>query len=117
MFLFFCSDIQSHSFDENKQQKQQITEVEDEEKQLSCCAECSAKFETEARSLQNSNNSESTTSSSPLPAWLQQYKNEQKAMGENDQVFFHYMSLCTLLLKAIIAQIFKEKKKGPHEEK
>ncbi|KAG6596605.1 Protein SMAX1-LIKE 3, partial [Cucurbita argyrosperma subsp. sororia] len=53
--------------------------------QLSCCAECSGKMETEARSLQGSNNSESTTSSAPLPAWLQQYKNEQKAMGENEQ--------------------------------
>lgn len=76
------SDIQSQSLDENKK------EIElDGEKQLSCCGECSAKFEIEARSLQNysNNNSESTNSSSPLPAWLQQYKNEQKAMGENDQ--------------------------------
>ena len=56
-------------------------------------------METEARSLQGSNNSESTTSSAPLPAWLQQYKNEQKAMGENEQVFLlcyvfmHFASL------------------------
>ncbi|XP_022934178.1 protein SMAX1-LIKE 3-like [Cucurbita moschata] len=57
----------------------------DEEKQLSCCVECSAKFETEARSLHTSYNTDSTTSSSPLPAWLQQYKNEQKAMEQNEQ--------------------------------
>ncbi|KAL0555289.1 hypothetical protein IC582_009232 [Cucumis melo] len=74
--------IQSQSLEEKKQEI-----VLDEEKELNCCGECSAKFEIEARSLQNysNNNSESTTSSTPLPAWLQQYKNEQKAMGENDQ--------------------------------
>ncbi|XP_038906241.1 protein SMAX1-LIKE 3 [Benincasa hispida] len=80
--LITDSDIQSQGLDENKK------EIElEEEKQLNCCGECSAKFEKEARSLQNysNNNSESTTSLTPLPAWLQQYKNEQKAMGENDQ--------------------------------
>lgn len=89
--------------DENKK------EIElDGEKQLSCCGECSAKFEIEARSLQNysNNNSESTNSSSPLPAWLQQYKNEQKAMGENDQVSSFIISLYKNF-KSYIIPLFK----------
>ncbi|KAK6942539.1 Clp, repeat (R) domain [Dillenia turbinata] len=55
----------------------------EDEKQLSCCADCSAKFETEARSLQSSCSSDSTTST--LPSWLQQYKNENKRLLNNDQ--------------------------------
>lgn len=52
-----------------------------DQKQLTCCDECSAKFEEEAQSLRSSSicNSESTTSS--LPAWLQQYKNENKGLN------------------------------------
>ncbi|KAK6944104.1 Clp, repeat (R) domain [Dillenia turbinata] len=54
-----------------------------DEKQLSCCSDCSAKFETEARSLQSNCNADSTTST--LPSWLQQYKNENKRLLNNDQ--------------------------------
>ncbi|PQM39905.1 protein SMAX1-LIKE 3 [Prunus yedoensis var. nudiflora] len=64
-------------------------------KQLTCCAECSSKFEAEARSLQSSSscNSESTTSS--LPAWLQQYKNENKVPSStNDQNSVPVSDLC-----------------------
>ncbi|KAF2289653.1 hypothetical protein GH714_037723 [Hevea brasiliensis] len=66
----------------------------DEEKQLTCCADCAAKFETEARSLQASTcNSESTSSS--LPAWLQQYKNESKGLNNsNDQESIPIKDLC-----------------------
>ncbi|KAF3442729.1 hypothetical protein FNV43_RR16646 [Rhamnella rubrinervis] len=64
-----------------------------DDKQLTCCAECSAKFELEARSFQSSTfNSESTTSS--LPAWLQQCKNETKALGTNDQNCVPVSDLC-----------------------
>ncbi|XP_068341999.1 protein SMAX1-LIKE 3-like [Pyrus communis] len=67
-----------------------------DQKQLTCCAECSAKFEAEARNLQQSSsicNSESTTSS--LPAWLQQYKNENKALSStNDQNSVTISDLC-----------------------
>ncbi|KAJ9181311.1 hypothetical protein P3X46_009451 [Hevea brasiliensis] len=66
----------------------------DEEKQLTCCADCAAKFETEARSLQASTcNSEFTSSS--LPAWLQQYKNESKGLNNsNDQESIPIKDLC-----------------------
>ncbi|ESQ45252.1 hypothetical protein EUTSA_v10010129mg [Eutrema salsugineum] len=43
--------------------------------QLSFCEECSVKFEAEARFLQCSN---SNVTVAALPAWLQQYKNENK---------------------------------------
>ncbi|KAM1109217.1 hypothetical protein TB2_008493 [Malus domestica] len=67
-----------------------------DQKQLTCCSECSAKFEAEARYLQQSSsicNSESTTSS--LPAWLQQYKNENKALSSTlDQNSVTISDLC-----------------------
>ncbi|KAK4582650.1 hypothetical protein RGQ29_025738 [Quercus rubra] len=66
-----------------------------EEHQLACCTECSAKFDMEARSLQSSStcNSDSTTSS--LPAWLQQYKNENKGLSpNNDQNCVPVRELC-----------------------
>ncbi|KAH7512236.1 hypothetical protein FEM48_Zijuj12G0069000 [Ziziphus jujuba var. spinosa] len=54
------------------------------DKQLTCCAECSAKFEVEARSFQSTTcNSDSTTST--LPAWLQHCRNETKQVSTNDQ--------------------------------
>ncbi|KAM6571364.1 hypothetical protein CsatA_015444 [Cannabis sativa] len=46
-----------------------------EKQQLSCCAECSAKFEAEARSLRAT-----TDHNSNLPPWLQQCKNDTKAL-------------------------------------
>ncbi|KAK9291181.1 hypothetical protein L1049_009369 [Liquidambar formosana] len=64
-----------------------------DEKQLTCCADCSAKFETEARSLQSSTcHSDSTTSS--LPTWLQQYKDENKRLSSNDQDCVPVRDLC-----------------------
>ncbi|KAL6141708.1 hypothetical protein ACLB2K_059996 [Fragaria x ananassa] len=68
-----------------------------DQKQLTCCDECSAKFEEEAQSLRSSSicNSESTTSS--LPAWLQQYKNENKGLNtttNNHQNFVSVSDLC-----------------------
>ncbi|OVA07122.1 hypothetical protein BVC80_1289g39 [Macleaya cordata] len=57
------------------------------EKQLTCCADCSIKFQTEARSLVTSTTHDSTTSSptSSLPSWLQQYKEENKRLTTRDQ--------------------------------
>lgn len=55
-------------------------------------AEPSRKNETEVRrSLQRMNSCKSDSSSSSLPAWLQQYKNENKGITYNDQVLllFH----------------------------
>ncbi|XP_050381253.1 protein SMAX1-LIKE 3 [Argentina anserina] len=66
-------------------------------KQLTCCDECSAKFEEEAQSLRSSSicNSESTTSS--LPAWLQQYKNQNKGIdttSDNHQNSVSVSDIC-----------------------
>lgn len=51
--------------------------------QLNCCADCSAKFETEARSLQTRGISYSESTLSSLPSWL---KEESKRLKDNDQV-------------------------------
>uniref|UniRef100_A0A5B6YN92 Clp R domain-containing protein n=1 Tax=Davidia involucrata TaxID=16924 RepID=A0A5B6YN92_DAVIN len=66
-----------------------------DEKQLTCCAECSAKFETEARSLQSRSTciSEATTTSS-LPSWLQQYKDDNERLNSNDQDCVPVRDLC-----------------------
>ncbi|KAF2323815.1 hypothetical protein GH714_042400 [Hevea brasiliensis] len=85
--LITDSDVESQSTsnkaDQNGSSCLIILEGDDEEKQLTCCADCTAKFETEAQSLQTSTcNSESPTSS--LPAWLQQYKNETKRLNNTD---------------------------------
>lgn len=88
LIFFFYSDLQSQSTSKKAESGVSwlLFEGEEENKQLTCCADCSAKFEAEARSLQSSScNSDSTTSS--LPAWLQQYKNEKKAtLSNNDKV-------------------------------
>ncbi|KAI4348899.1 hypothetical protein L6164_009565 [Bauhinia variegata] len=65
-----------------------------EQRQPTCFAEPSAKFETEVRSLQSSIcNSDSSTSS--LPPWLQQYKNENtKGVSPNDQNCVRVGDLC-----------------------
>ncbi|KAF8397962.1 hypothetical protein HHK36_016888 [Tetracentron sinense] len=62
------------------------------QKQLTCCADCSAKFEMEARTLTSSTHSDSNTNSR-LPTWLQQYKEEKKRLS-NDQDCFQIRDLC-----------------------
>lgn len=59
--------------------------------QLNCCADCSAKFETEARSMRTAalSNSESTLSS--LPSWL---KEESIRLKDNDQNCMPVRELC-----------------------
>ncbi|KAK7345249.1 hypothetical protein VNO77_15843 [Canavalia gladiata] len=67
----------------------------DDQKQPACFAEPSStkNNETEVRSLQNSAcNSDSSTST--LPAWLQQYKNENKGITYNDQNCVPVGELC-----------------------
>ncbi|KAK7268075.1 hypothetical protein RIF29_20761 [Crotalaria pallida] len=67
--------------------------VGDDQKQPASLAESSTKIVTEARSLQSSTcNSDSSTSS--LPAWLQQYKNENKGVTSNDQICVPVGELC-----------------------
>lgn len=60
-----------------------LVETEDG-KRPSCCGGCSARFESEARSLHSSTcNSEATTSS--LPPWLQQCRDESERLEDKDQ--------------------------------
>ncbi|KAK9170330.1 hypothetical protein Syun_002470 [Stephania yunnanensis] len=58
-----------------------------EKQQLTCCTDCSIKFETEARSLVTSaHNSPAISTTSSLPSWLQQYKEENiRPTRSNDQ--------------------------------
>ncbi|KAJ6746006.1 CHAPERONE PROTEIN CLPD CHLOROPLASTIC [Salix koriyanagi] len=64
-----------------------------EDKQLNCCADCSAKFETEARGLPSSTcDSDSTTSG--LPAWLRQYKHEKNVQNIDNQDSMSIKDLC-----------------------
>ncbi|KAF5750573.1 chaperone protein ClpB4 mitochondrial [Tripterygium wilfordii] len=65
-----------------------------EGEELSCCAECSAKFEAEAKSLHSSTNSSSCSTTSALPAWLQQYKNETQRPNSMDQDCVSIKDLC-----------------------
>ncbi|KAG5003241.1 hypothetical protein AAZX31_10G074300 [Glycine max] len=70
--------------------------VGDDQKQQACFAEPSTKNETitEVRSLQSSSTCNSDSSSSTLPAWLQQYKNENKGINYNDQNSVPVGELC-----------------------
>ncbi|KAF5737414.1 chaperone protein ClpB4 mitochondrial [Tripterygium wilfordii] len=65
-----------------------------EGEELTCCAECSDKFEAEAKSLQSRTNSSSCSTTSTLPAWLQQYKNESQRPNSMDQEFVSIKDLC-----------------------
>jgi len=87
--LFFHSGQQNEPINkkaDNRTSWLLLEGVGDDEKQQPCFAEPSTKNETEIRSFQSSTcNSDSSTST--LPAWLQQYKNENKGITYNDQVF------------------------------
>ncbi|KAL6005431.1 hypothetical protein ACLOJK_005998 [Asimina triloba] len=66
------------------------------EKQLTCCSDCSSKFEAEARGLLTSPSShhDSSTMASNLPAWLQQYKDENRKLTTNEQECLQIRDLC-----------------------
>ncbi|RWR97087.1 protein SMAX1-LIKE 3-like protein [Cinnamomum micranthum f. kanehirae] len=66
------------------------------EKQLTCCTDCASKFENEARSLANSSShhDSSSTITSSLPSWLQQYKEENKRLTGNEQDCVQVRQLC-----------------------
>ncbi|CAI9759828.1 unnamed protein product [Fraxinus pennsylvanica] len=58
------------------------------QKYLTCCSDCMVNFKREARGLMNDNmKSTTTSSSSSLPSWLRQYKNENKKETDTDQEF------------------------------
>ncbi|KAE9619563.1 hypothetical protein Lal_00009392 [Lupinus albus] len=67
--------------------------VGDDKEQPACVAEPSSKFETEDRVLQSSV-CNSDSSSSSLPAWLQQYKNQNRRVISSDQNSVPVGELC-----------------------
>ncbi|XP_052198478.1 protein SMAX1-LIKE 3 isoform X2 [Diospyros lotus] len=79
------SDAQSVPRTKKAENRSNLLLLGGNEKQLSSClAQCSTKFENEARSF-NTCTSEATTSS--LPLWLQKYKDEnQRLRNTTDQV-------------------------------
>ncbi|KAK4371784.1 hypothetical protein RND71_007168 [Anisodus tanguticus] len=66
------------------------------EKQLTCCADCSAKFKVEALSLQqnNASNIESSTLSSSLPSWLKDERQKLNCNHHHDQKGMSVEQLC-----------------------
>ncbi|KAJ8565247.1 hypothetical protein K7X08_007823 [Anisodus acutangulus] len=66
------------------------------EKQLTCCADCSAKFKVEALSLQqnNASNIESSTLFSSLPSWLKDERQKLNCNHHHDQKGMSVEHLC-----------------------
>ncbi|GLT94781.1 hypothetical protein SLE2022_125040 [Rubroshorea leprosula] len=93
--LITDSDIQSQSISKRGENGSTWLSLEGggEKTQFSCYADCSSKFEMEVRGLQSSNcNTESTTSS--LPAWLQQCMDGNKGLGCSDKDSAPVQDLC-----------------------
>lgn len=66
--------------------------------QLTCCRDCSIKFENEARLLPKvSSSSEGSIITSNLPLWLQQYKEENKRSSRNDKVIEELINIYSSL--------------------
>jgi hypothetical protein len=93
--LFVLSGLENESRNENAENRtswllhegvgdDQI--IQKQQQEAACFAETSTKIEKEIRSLQRMSSCKSDSSSSSLPAWLQQYKNENKGITYNDQV-------------------------------
>lgn len=83
-FSYFSNDIQKDCGDKKTGNGPNWLLVEGGgEKELTCCADCSAKFESEAQSSRNTSNSHGESTSSTLPSWL---KDEFKRLNSNDQV-------------------------------
>ncbi|XVE96316.1 hypothetical protein REPUB_Repub02eG0210900 [Reevesia pubescens] len=83
--LITDSDLQSQSTSKKVENGSSwiLLDGGEDKQQLTCCADCSAMFENEVRSLQSSTcNSESTTPS--LPPWFPTYKDENKRLGHSN---------------------------------
>ncbi|KAI3470643.1 hypothetical protein Pfo_027306 [Paulownia fortunei] len=64
-------------------------------KHLICCSDCSVNFKREAQAVMNSiQEFTATTSSSSLPSWLQQYKDENRKQINIDQECDKIKDLC-----------------------
>ncbi|XP_057978881.1 protein SMAX1-LIKE 3-like [Malania oleifera] len=64
---------------------------------LTCCADCYANFAREAKSIRNNDSTTSTptiSSSTSLPLWLQQCKEESRSLTINDQEGIQIRDLC-----------------------
>ncbi|KAI6670053.1 hypothetical protein NL676_004938 [Syzygium grande] len=62
--------------------------------QLACCSDCMLNFDKEAQTVRNKLDSINTSSSSSLPSWLQQYKDEKTRDTINFQNCVNIKSLC-----------------------
>lgn len=89
IFLYFFSDLQDQFRSKESRDGSSWLNKTGVEKRLTCCEDCSANFTREARSIaiiDRNNESTTTSTSSSLPSWLQQYKEESKKHNINDQV-------------------------------
>ncbi|KAJ8900045.1 hypothetical protein K2173_024160 [Erythroxylum novogranatense] len=83
--LITDSDLESQSTSRKAEKTSGWIILEnDEEKQLTCCSDCTPKFEIETRSFRSSNTSRSDSKSSTLPVWLQQYQVESNFNSIDD---------------------------------
>ncbi|CAL5404181.1 unnamed protein product [Camellia sinensis] len=93
------SDMQGHEF-QSKVSRNECSWSQIRigvEKNLNCCKDCLANFNREAGSIGSNsfcNESTTTSSSSCLPSWLQQYKEENLRKTTNDQEFNKLKDLC-----------------------
>ncbi|XP_030449573.1 protein SMAX1-LIKE 3-like isoform X2 [Syzygium oleosum] len=62
--------------------------------QLACCSDCMLNFDKEVQTVRNKLDSINTSSSSSLPSWLQQYKDEKTRDTVNFQNCVNIKSLC-----------------------
>ncbi|CAK9150757.1 unnamed protein product [Ilex paraguariensis] len=91
--LNFESDLQDQFGSKVSRDESSRLNGHEVEKHLNCCADCSANFKIEARSIVK-NESTTTSTSSSLPSWLQQYKEENRTRTINDQDFDKVRDLC-----------------------
>lgn len=83
-FLFFSSDLSNNELMMRSKGGEWSNKAR-AEKYLTCCADCLANFNKEARSVTTTS---SINGGSSLPSWLQQYKEEkQMETFEDDQVY------------------------------
>lgn len=62
--------------------------------QLACCSDCMLNFDKEVQTVRSKLDSMTTSSSSSLPSWLQQYKDEKTRDTVNFQNCVNVKSLC-----------------------
>lgn len=100
IYFVFFSGVRNESTNK-KAENGTILEGREEDKQRDCLAtESSARVESQVPSLPTAStcNNNNDSSTSTLPAWLQQYKNETKGIpsnGHHHQVIIKLNYMCT----------------------